>query len=105
MNKIYFFHDEEGRGVYVGAKTWKEGRLYALLDELFDSMDNKFIDIRGYTVSKVLTEIEGIISIKQLAELNLLWFECYNCDSSNIEIINDFKYKCRECNLEFNIPY
>lgn len=55
----------------------------------------------------ITTDYEGELDIKQLSELNLLWFSCSDgdCDSGNLEIISDLEYKCKKCGNIGKIPY
>lgn len=121
MNKVYFFQEKSGDygGVYVAASSWKAARNIAITDELIcDHVDNPITDVAGHICREAyfgkgkgkrklyLTEFEGILSIQQICDLGLAWWECEECGRSNFEILNDEQnFKCRDCGLEDNVPY
>jgi hypothetical protein len=113
MNKAYFFTEKSGDygGVYVAAKTWKEARNIAISDKLIsDHVDNPIIEVEGHLCRKnkqpIKTEIEGILSMQQICDLGLAWWECEKCGYSNFEIIDcDQNFKCKDCGFIDNVPY
>lgn len=117
MNKVYCFydeHDSEGRTVYIADKNYKSARAVAMenRDGTFDFSDNLFIDIRGYMCREnrepkaqpITTDKVGQLDTSDLAELKLLRFYCADCDSNELEIIED-KYRCKKCGHIGAIPY
>lgn len=110
MNKVYFFHNEEGEGVYVASTSFKDAKKIALGSSVTDMMDNPFIELRGRIIKGVTTEYEGELSLVQISELDLLWFGCGNCEKDkNISItkesVKDLKYVCNDCGYVGDIPY
>jgi len=62
MNKLYYFSgNDEDSGVFVGAKTWREARNFAITHECMDF--SEFIEIRGSLCKQegkiVYTELAG----------------------------------------------
>jgi hypothetical protein len=113
MNKVYFFIDESGDhgGIYVAARTLKEGKKFALSSDILDLMMlwNPYIELNGHMERKegkpIFTEYEGELNIKQINELGLAWWDCDECGAGNFSIINEFEYKCNECGYSSKVPY
>lgn len=107
MNKVYFFadeHNDEGRGVFVGAKTWKEGRRFAISTDELDGVD--FIDIKGHVCKEngkvMVTDVSGIMEGHEVLATGYTGFwwsgNCEECGAWK-ERLNpiDGKLICYEC--------
>lgn len=127
LNKVYFFYPKDGcgGGYYVAGKNFKEAKSDALCTGVCDFCDNPFIDIRGHIVrfhyadgeydekgQIVRTEHEGVLNVKQMAEIGqgLLWFGCLECGNDDFDFSKEidgdyFKYKCKNCGHEDDVPY
>jgi hypothetical protein len=120
INKVYFFSEKSGDygGVYVAALNWKTARNIAITDPLIlDHADNLITDVEGHIChepyfskgkqrKQYLTEFEGILSIQQICDVGVAWWECEECGGENLEIIDDGqKFKCRDCGFIDNVPY
>jgi len=115
MNKVYFFIiDDDQGGVYIAAPTHKEAKKIALDTELIQNSHsyNAFIEIRGHICKPRCTEKYGELSVIDLNELGLLWWECNNdevndgyCGGEDFEFIDDCHCKCKKCGHRMDIPY
>ena len=106
-NKVYFARgDEDYGGIYIGAKTSKEAKQFALGTWVAETVYNPFIEIRVTRCWSVKeTEYEGELDVTQINELGLAWWSCPNCDKEDFEIVDSKTYRCKNCEKEFDIPY
>src|SRR5665648_310037 len=104
MNKLYFFSDDEERGVFVGADTWRKARNFAFGHENMDGIE--FIDIRGHLCREsgkpVYTTVAGEHDADDLMAAgytNFWWMgDCAICGSwsERLTPING-KLICSDC--------
>jgi len=124
-NKVYFFtaKDGNGGGYFVAEENFKEAKNKALLTDVCAMCDNPFVDIRGHLVKehyfdgkfhekgrKIITKYEGILNVKELCELDLLWWDCPECGGHNFLFKdkkgdNYNKYLCNDCGFRSEVPY
>lgn len=115
MNKVYFFiADADHGGVYIAAKNFKEAKLIAINHELItEYCDDPYIDVRGHICRNrgnnkpVTTDFEGELTMKEIFQLRLAWWECPECGSNDFEVIDKCEecYRCKDCRYEEAIPY
>ena len=116
-NKIYFFKVKElCGGVYVAARSWKEARKIARKNEMVSEYIEEFIDIEGrlerFYGKPVFIDYEGVLSIEQIIDIGIAWWECSECDSRDIQLVKgndknvpEDEYKCNECGHIGYVPY
>lgn len=107
--KVYQFTVGDGdRGyIFIGAKTWKQARGFAVTSWLGEYAEN-FIDYKGNLAKGRKTSHLGVLNLKQTQEADMLWFECGECGSDNL-LIEDGeyveKYTCNDCGHVGSVPY
>ena len=111
-NKVYSFTNENiDYNLFIAAKTWKAARQFAWDLPDFDDLDNPITDVSGHLQKSLdgknlyYTDCEGILSITEICNLRLNWFDCDNCGSDKLEALNEDNYKCKECGEEGEIPW
>lgn len=105
MNKIYFANVYDLGGAYIAAPNIKEAKKIAYSCDVICNEIENYIDLRIHWVKNKITDYEGELNIKQINELGLTWWGCPNCDEEDFEIIDEFNYRCKKCNQEYEIPY
>ncbi len=106
-NKVYCAEGDPDYGcAYIAAKNGKEAKQIALGLQVAESLENPYIELRVIRCWSVKeTDYEGELDIFQINELGLSWWACPECDKEKFEILNKDKYRCKNCNKEFDIPY
>ena len=108
MNRLYIVQDiKADSGVlFVSAKNRKEAREYALADELFTEGDYEFNDIRvKWSGHRSIDEPDGVLTIEQILENQLNWWDCEDCACLVFEYFDDEYCKCSDCGNKVLIPY
>lgn len=116
MNKVYFFYNKEGYGVYAAHESFEKAKNIALTSPVFDFLENPFIDIKGNLVKRydhrdekeyiVKTNTEGILSTQEIVDLGIAWWQCSNCGTDDLEIVDSGEnYNCLSCGHSDEVPY
>lgn len=106
-NRVYFAEGDPDYGcVYIAAKTSKEAKNIALGTWVAETVYNPFIEMRVCRIWSVKeTDYRGELTIEQINELGITWWDCSNCYGEDFEILDTHHYKCKKCGAENEIPY
>jgi hypothetical protein len=53
-----------------------------------------------------VTDYEGILNVKQLNEIGIVWFNCMDCGDDSFNFNENLtKYICENCGYEGVVPY
>lgn len=118
-NKVYFCNEEDvDFGYYIAADNEEKAIDIFYNSRLFDrSLPKELIETfsqrKHYTSGEwdgtgkvVTTDCEGILSVKQLGDLGLLWFQCAMCGDDDFEFVDGVEnYRCKKCGHTDQVPY
>lgn len=107
MNKVYCAEGDPDYGcTYIAAKNGKEAKQISLGLDVAQTLYNPYIELRVTRCWAIKeTEYEGELDIFQINDLGLAWWSCPECNEEKFEILDRDKYRCKNCNKEFEIPY
>ena len=111
-NFIYFVYEKgTHRGYYVSARNWARARSLGKNKLLLTDKEIRFTACREKTGKfkhqKVVTSLpEGILTMQQLADLKLCWWNCPSCGGDNFRINGlEDQFTCQDCGSWAKIIY